>query len=334
MTCLFKTPQDFGAVGDGVTDDKVAFQCAIDSGYPVAVPWTPTGYLISTRLRMTDGATILGADKAPVLKLGSSGEWLFEIVGSDVTIKNLKGAFGHLASGGFCLLRSDQASFERPLIEDIMLTGASGIIHDLGGSGTIVFLQMRRIKSYGTRGRGINLSRSFAYQHAEQISVLYNGIANPHIGVCQVGNEGSFWSACDVTCGMVTMELSGAHGFYFQNCKAVWMRDCMADMVGGGGFFLDGGNNFIYMRDCIASMVGTHGFSIVNNGPDITLAGCKVGGRKGMPYSPSMPGIYCYNTSYLIVDDACRTYNMAGGSGIGFVNGGASAGVRDNAMHQ
>ena len=57
--------KDFGAVGDGVTDDTAAFQAALDSGYPVFIPgatYALTAELTSTNKPVaiyTDGGAIL-----------------------------------------------------------------------------------------------------------------------------------------------------------------------------------------------------------------------------------------------------------------------------------
>jgi hypothetical protein len=42
------TPQDFGAIGDGVTDDSAAFAAMWATGVPWMIPYTANGYLIST----------------------------------------------------------------------------------------------------------------------------------------------------------------------------------------------------------------------------------------------------------------------------------------------
>lgn len=48
---LFRvTPQQFGAVGDGVTDDTAALQKMWDTGRPWYIPYTSNGYLISSTL--------------------------------------------------------------------------------------------------------------------------------------------------------------------------------------------------------------------------------------------------------------------------------------------
>jgi hypothetical protein len=51
----YVTPQDFGAIGDGVTDDSPAFQAALNSGNPVWVPHRPSGYYIKTTLYLNGG---------------------------------------------------------------------------------------------------------------------------------------------------------------------------------------------------------------------------------------------------------------------------------------
>jgi hypothetical protein len=51
------SPLDYGAHGDGNTDDSSFFQAALDSGYPVRVPYTFLGYSIgSTALRLYGGS--------------------------------------------------------------------------------------------------------------------------------------------------------------------------------------------------------------------------------------------------------------------------------------
>jgi hypothetical protein len=50
------TPQDFGAVGDGITDDAPAFNSALASGYPVWVPHTVLGYRLGSTVNMNGGS--------------------------------------------------------------------------------------------------------------------------------------------------------------------------------------------------------------------------------------------------------------------------------------
>lgn len=52
--------KDFGAVGDGTTDDTTAIQAALSLGKPVYIPYTANGYLISSTLTATANVTCDG----------------------------------------------------------------------------------------------------------------------------------------------------------------------------------------------------------------------------------------------------------------------------------
>jgi hypothetical protein len=56
--------EDFGAVGDGVTDDTAAFQACLDAGFHCRVKDGFTTYLVGT-LNFHDGTGIIGVGRAP-----------------------------------------------------------------------------------------------------------------------------------------------------------------------------------------------------------------------------------------------------------------------------
>ena len=69
--------QDYGAVGNGTTDDTAAIQAAFDTGLPVWIPYTVGGYKVTSTLTAkntiySDNATLLArltTTNAPVLNL-------------------------------------------------------------------------------------------------------------------------------------------------------------------------------------------------------------------------------------------------------------------------
>lgn len=307
----WKTPQDYGAKGDGWTDDRQAFQAAINSGYPVYVPWAPAGYVLGSRLTAIPGTVIEGSLKKPLLKLNSS-DWLVELMGSDISVSRLRADFNHLSGAGAILLRSDQTHLERIDLKDLLFSGPHVVLQDLPSSiYRIVLMKIADILAYGVRGPGVFLSRSFAYQYVERVNLLYNGVPNPvNIGWYQYGNEGGFFKDIDVTSGVVTPYNSGAHAFNFVGCKALWMENLMADMVGGGGFVFEG-CEYGYGKSLISSMVGTVGLAVYNSGR-MSFSGCNVGGRAGMAYAPNHPAVSIVNSPGTILDDACRVYASVG----------------------
>ena len=87
--------KDFGAVGDGVTDDTTAFQSALDSGQPVFIPGGT--YALSSKLTSVSKPVAIYTDGGAILKwvVGSATQ------GFDFTFDNIT---THTLSMGDCKL--------------------------------------------------------------------------------------------------------------------------------------------------------------------------------------------------------------------------------------
>lgn len=79
----FVTPEDYGAKGDGSTNDATALQNAINSGYQVKLG--NKTYLTNTALSVSDNSSISGSGKLSILKTTSNVS-ILSITGSSITI--------------------------------------------------------------------------------------------------------------------------------------------------------------------------------------------------------------------------------------------------------
>jgi hypothetical protein len=76
----------FGAVGDGVTDDSTAIQAALATGLPISFPKTNSGvYLISNSITTSTGTQITMDDGVVIHYTGSSGAGI-NLTGSKVSV--------------------------------------------------------------------------------------------------------------------------------------------------------------------------------------------------------------------------------------------------------
>ena len=89
--------KQFGAKGDGVTDDTVAFRNAINSGYAVYVP--KGHYILTEEIENTTGLTMYGDGEESVLDFGSSiasGNYALSING---TLPELSNSIANVSAG-------------------------------------------------------------------------------------------------------------------------------------------------------------------------------------------------------------------------------------------
>jgi Pectate lyase superfamily protein len=85
--------RDFGAMGDGVTDDAAAFQAAITAAQTrssgVYVPASPTAYVLGATLTL-DGVALLGDGTGSTLKLALTSGAALELMGNGPRLSGLR----------------------------------------------------------------------------------------------------------------------------------------------------------------------------------------------------------------------------------------------------
>lgn len=80
--------KDFGAVGDGITDDTVAIQNALSASNSIYIP--NGSYLIVATIELTSDQTLTGAGQSAILKCQSNSFNAIEINGRGVCIQNIR----------------------------------------------------------------------------------------------------------------------------------------------------------------------------------------------------------------------------------------------------
>lgn len=96
---------DFGAVGDGVTDDSAAIQAAINAADAIYFPSPATQYYVSSSIVVPDNKVIYGdyvydGDVANTTILANEGITVFDVQGNSVQISGIGIAFNS-ATGNF-----------------------------------------------------------------------------------------------------------------------------------------------------------------------------------------------------------------------------------------
>lgn len=187
--------KDFGAVGDGVTDDTATIQAALDSltnGGIAVVPASANSYMINaitsikplsnTSLVIEKGATLEAiansSDNYQVVHIDSVTN--VEIVGGGTIKGERTGHTGSTGEGGMCI-RTDNAS--NVMISGLELTEGWGdgiYIGGLGGNSSNIFILKNRIHN----NRRNNISVVDGNYGVISGNVIYNANGtNPETGI-------------------------------------------------------------------------------------------------------------------------------------------------------
>ena len=80
--------KDFGAIGDGLTDDTTAIQNALAAHDSIYIP--PGTYLLSSTITLTQRQTLIGAGQFSVLKANNNSFNVLELTEDYITVANLR----------------------------------------------------------------------------------------------------------------------------------------------------------------------------------------------------------------------------------------------------
>ena len=265
------TPQDFGAAGDGSTDDTTAFQNAVNEAQTKNLTLYLPGAFKIGAITITGNLHLLGAGSQTTITAKSGNYDMFTISGSDVTIENLYIDDTAKTGGWDFTLACGTSTLERLNFTNINSFYSFGFMRDTGTTGVHVTTRVTECQARGHRGYGIYFTRPFAFIFLTQISIDYVGMGaaanwtgfyfNP-AGIGG-GAGGLVMDDCDVLGTMGVFYNANQRGYDIRNTAAVWMKQCRADTVGEIGFVFEDITG-LHLVGTTAGLCGSHGYFLTD----------------------------------------------------------------------
>lgn len=256
-----------------VIDEPVDIRCAVEVEAGAEIH-------VSQQAVVHNGASWLGdGGMHTIVKSGSSH--LFYMAGSEQSL----GGFvtDEAASvGGYTFFIDTAQSREHIRIGKVRTHGGLGLIADNGQPGIIVDMHLDDVMARAHRGRGSYLTRAFAYTSLRRCTVDYVG-TNTNVPAWVFMNaEGLELDYVDMTGTAINGNTPLQWGFYFENVRALTIKQAMADNAGGFGFYFKN-CNWIDAPIIKASMCGDVGLLACNNTANLRVGKLYLSGRNGLP---------------------------------------------------
>lgn len=302
--------KDFGAVGDGATDDTAAIQAALNAGRAVYFPATPNGYRISAKLTIGQPNKVVYGDGryASYLNLASQNFDIFDVTAvGNVQIRDIGAINFGAATAGFFV--NGAVPYDLEVIDCYTNAVHSGVLSGTAGSvvngAKLLVRGCKFVDIATTTGRGV---------------LIRGGAEIRDVIDCQMGRLGSTVvgnnAAGGVTIeGGIAINLSnlqltgagnpvliqpGADGVAHVTMDRVW-----CDSSSGNGMFLDGSGGIItdVRADvCWFSSNGLNGIRIRGVARDVKIDGNNQilnNGLAGITVddSSTVPGLSIRNSS-------------------------------------
>lgn len=266
--------KDSGAVGDGVADDAVAIQTAIDRGDPVVR--LPAGtYKITVPLRLRSHLTLVGDGMASTV-INQTGVDAHGLVGADlecVAVRDLmiSGPKGTAASDGVHITNADAAN-----IGMFYLSMSNVMIRRFTGSGlavqdpvmcdlTNVTAKECGAAGFDLSGGGTSVTLTACYGHHNS-----NGFRLKSVYYCTFNGCGAD---------------NNTNGYKTEAAEAITFNACGAEANSANGWQITEGSGGVVLNNCWSDAPGSTPFKITGYSDGITLINPSQGGDKATaPY--------------------------------------------------
>lgn len=209
--------QDYGAVGDGTTDDSSAIQAALDvaagskvsgigqNANVVYIPATDSGYRIATGLTVAVGVVVVGDGTSSIIK-ADSGVVAFDISGgTDQIIRGL-----HIQASGSGSIGIQADTVTRPIIEDVFIVGP-----EYGVKGSKTLYPVLRDCYFSATVKGIELSAGAGTWNQEWFNnvitldqVRCTGSISTTTGI-DITGMGVLMTNCDTSHNLIGTKIQG-----------------------------------------------------------------------------------------------------------------------------
>jgi len=209
----FVTPEDYGAIGNGSTDDSAAIQLAVDSGYMVI--FGSKNYRVNSAISLNGNVSVIGGGALSIISTTSDIS-IFSIVGRDNSISNISFLGNSTGTSQFGISAVGNAGFTLYYLNNIISEcrfnnlGGAGIygINIFGSSAGQNHEGIYRINSciFSGCNYGINLST-----RAEYSDIVNCSVQNCTIGVSLAGGNNGLIGSQITNCGTGLQILSSSN---------------------------------------------------------------------------------------------------------------------------
>lgn len=236
---------DFGAVGDGVTDDSLAFVQALSTKKKVFIPWTAAGYNLGvTTIPITVGMTLVGEKNDTVLH--STAPILFNITSdetAETSLENFRIDMPAAPTGSIAIqLNSTSQQVSRVRLKHLTFVSCYTCITDINSTahGT-QDITLDEIYCYEGRNRQIVSNYSTGFMRIKNTLInLVGGITNCNWTAIYINNAaGIELELVDILGrGTATAYQSASIAVQIQNSVAVWLKKVFCEQLAGHGIAL------------------------------------------------------------------------------------------------
>lgn len=251
-TAWYGNVMDYGAVGNGTTDDTAAFVAALAANAFVVVPYTATGYCLNTgSIAIASGKYLLGINR---VTLKSTAAALFNITGYN-TKCGIRGfnidMTGSPSVSTAITLKTALTDVWKVEIDDIIFNHCVTAIQDeTSTASSVIELKVQDVRCLFTRGRQIYLRRTAGFIQFNRVAVdlTQNTSAVTWEGARFENVGGLELTQFDVLGGDLYPYSATATGLVITNGSAVWLRRVLVDSYVGPGIVITSIDD-MYMDD-------------------------------------------------------------------------------------